>query len=80
MNLGQVDRAVTEANTRGPFAFAPPPAAIQLAQAGKFADRRTNRNGFDMRDLAEDGEVHSPIVANQTCCIKGPQQSVRAWP
>lgn len=56
--LGWKDFAVLQPDRRNALALSPAPAAIELAQTRNLSNRRTGRECLDMRDLAEDLEVH----------------------
>jgi hypothetical protein len=60
----------SQANPSNAFTLAPSSAAVSLAQTGQLADTRARSNGLDRRELADDLEVHDPIVAKMDDLVK----------
>ena len=58
MHFGLVNVASEELYGCNAFALPPPARSIHLPQTGYFAYSFANRDGFDLRDLANNGEVH----------------------
>ncbi len=47
-----------EANTSNAFPLTPAPATISLPKTGELSNSRTRRDRLDVRDAADDLEVH----------------------
>jgi hypothetical protein len=60
MYLGSSSSAIWQSNLREAFAFSPTPAAIELAEAADFTDGGASGEGFDVGDISDDLEMHSP--------------------
>lgn len=58
MNLGPPPVTATDADRRDAPESTPPAAAVAAPQAGKLADRSTDRNRLDLGDRSDDLEVH----------------------
>ena len=64
MQLRTNDYSVGKPHPGNVLSFVPPTTAVALARPGDFPDARTCSNGLDRRDVADDFEVRSTIVAN----------------
>ena len=60
----------SQADPSNAFTLAPSSAAVSLAQTRQLADTRARSNGLDCRELADDLEVHDPIVAKMDDLVK----------
>ena len=68
---------VLKSNLRNPLALAPSAFAVEPPQSSNLSDPRSNRKGFDLRDLSDDWEMHGGIFPVRGCEIawrvaKGP--------
>ncbi len=62
MNFGEMKGAIRESNLRNAFPLAPATLAIEFSQPGDLTDSRPNRKRFNLRDWAEQLEVHGAMV------------------
>jgi hypothetical protein len=59
MNLGKADSSILQSYSGYSFTFSPASTTIQLPEPGDFPDAGANGEGLDLRDLADDREVHA---------------------
>lgn len=69
MNFGEVNRAITQANTRYPFSFAPTPLAIDSSETGHLAYRSAGGERFSVGDFANNLKVHEFMVTNRPSIV-----------
>lgn len=62
MELGLTDSTIGQANRRKSFTLSPPPTAVGFAQAAELPDRTPGGDGLDLPDLANDLEIHLPVL------------------
>lgn len=70
MQLSEDYLARSQTDPSNAFTLAPSPATVPLAQARQFADTRACSNGLNRRELANNLEVHDPIVAKMDDLVK----------
>ncbi len=70
MNLGKSYGTVLQSYSRDTLSFAPTTSPVEPPKAGHFANRSARREGLNMADVADDPEVHPPIVANPLSGVK----------
>jgi len=67
MELGAVDRTILEVHLGVALAFPSATGSIGTTQARQLADRRPDGEGLDLRDVADDLEVHDFAILTRMC-------------
>ena len=62
MKFGKTLGPIGKTNPADPLPFAPAASTIPLSQPRYLADTRTDRERLDVRDFADDGEMHQPML------------------
>ena len=70
MDLCQVNSTVLKTCTGNALSLAPPTAAIELSKPRDLPNRRSDRKGLDVRDVANDLEIHRDMFAKQRLGVK----------
>ena len=78
VDLGQVDRAVTEADSGYVLALSLLTHAVELPETRHLPDSRPSSERFDMRDLTKYAKGHAAIVANHSQGVNDRQDCATA--
>src|SRR6185436_11129220 len=63
MYFSQMDRAIGKSDSSDALSFSPPAAAVDFSEAGDFTNAGSRRKGLDVRNGAQDLELHRAIVS-----------------
>ncbi len=71
-----MDGTIRKANFGNALPLAPTSSAIEFPEPGKLTDSRPNRERFNLRDRAEQLEMHKAIVP-KSCGIRQPRKEMK---
>ena len=70
MDLRQVNGTILKAYPGDALSLAPSTTTIKLPKPRDLPNRRSDRKGFDVRDITNNPEVHRDMLAKQRLGVK----------
>ena len=71
VNLGHVDRPIGQSNASNALSLPPSPLSVELSQPCDLANRGTYGECLDLRDVAQNLEVHRLILSGSPMSVNG---------